>query len=55
MSCYWGRGEEFLQLPSFHTILQVHEIHKHEKHFQVSPKESHKVEILARIYFSVTE
>jgi hypothetical protein len=44
------------QLPSFHTKSQVLEIHKREKHFKVSHnKKSHKVKILARIYFSITE
>jgi hypothetical protein len=42
------------QLPSIHTKSQVLEIHKHE-HFKVShKKESFKVEVLARIYFSIT-
>jgi hypothetical protein len=49
----WMRG--LLQLPSFHTKSQVLQIHKHEKHFKVSHnKESQKVEVLARIYFSIT-
>jgi hypothetical protein len=31
------------------------ETNKHEKHFKVSHnKESHKVKVLARIYFSIT-
>jgi hypothetical protein len=34
----------------FPSKSQVLEIHKHEKHF----KESHKVKVLARIYFSIT-
>jgi hypothetical protein len=42
-------------LPSFHIKLQVLEIHKHEKHFMVyHNKESHKVKVLASIYFSKT-
>jgi hypothetical protein len=48
----WG----FLQLPSFHLKSQVLEIHKHEKNFKVSHnRESHKKEVLAKIYFSKTE
>jgi hypothetical protein len=44
----------FLQLPSFHTKSQVIELHKYEKHFKVShSKEYHRVEVLARIYFSI--
>jgi hypothetical protein len=40
----------------FPTKSQILEIHKHEKHFKVSHnKEFHKVEVLARIYFSITE
>jgi hypothetical protein len=43
------------QLPSFHIKSQILEIHKHGKHFKVSHnKESHKVEVLGRIYFSIT-
>jgi hypothetical protein len=39
------------QIPSFHAKSQVLEIHKHEEHFKVSHnKESHKTEVLARIY-----
>jgi hypothetical protein len=45
----------FPWLPSFHEKSQVLEIHRDEKHFQVSRnKESHKVEVLARFYFSIT-
>jgi hypothetical protein len=33
---------------------QVIEIHKCEKHFKETHKESHKVEVLTRIYFSIT-
>jgi hypothetical protein len=47
--------EEFPQLHSFYTKSQVLEIHRCAKHFKVSHnKESHKVEVLARIYFSIT-
>jgi hypothetical protein len=50
----WMRG--LPQLPSFHTKSQALEIHKHEKHFKVSHnKESHKVKVLVRIYFSTTK
>jgi hypothetical protein len=53
--CYWRRDEGFPQLPSSHTKPQVLETHKHEKHFEVSHNnESYKVEVLARIYFSIT-
>jgi hypothetical protein len=47
--------EGFPQLASFHAKSQVLEIHKHEKHFKVSHnKEPHKVEVLVKIYFSIT-
>jgi hypothetical protein len=50
-----GWMEEFPQLHSFYTKSQVLEIHRCAKHFKVSHnKESHKVEVLARIYFSIT-
>jgi hypothetical protein len=43
------------QLPSFHAKSQVLEIHKHKKHVKVPHnKESHKVEVLERIYFRIT-
>jgi hypothetical protein len=52
-----GKRKGFPQISSFHSKSQVLEIHKHEKNFKVShiqKGESHKVEVLARIYFSVT-
>jgi hypothetical protein len=50
-----GQMRRLLQLPNFHTKSQVLEIHKNEQHFKVShKKESHKVKVLARIYFSIT-
>jgi hypothetical protein len=45
--CHWRTDEGFPQLPSFHAKSQVLEIHKHKKHFKMSPnKEAHKVEVL---------
>jgi hypothetical protein len=42
------------QLPGFQAKSQVLEINKHEKCFKVSHnKDSHKVKVLARIYFSI--
>jgi hypothetical protein len=42
------------QFPPVSMQTKVLEIHKHEKHFEVSHnKESHMVEVLARIYFSI--
>jgi hypothetical protein len=50
-----GQMRGFPQLPSFHAKSQVLEICKHEKNFKVPHnKESHKVEVLAKIYFSKT-
>jgi hypothetical protein len=44
----------FPQTPILYTKLQVLEIHKHEKNFEVSHnKESYKVEVLARISFNI--
>jgi hypothetical protein len=44
------------QLPGFQAKSQVLEIHRHEKHFEVSNnKESHKVKVLALIYFSTQD
>jgi hypothetical protein len=52
---YLRRVKGLPQLPSFHAKSRVLEIHKCETHFKVSHnKESHKVEILAKIYFSIT-
>jgi hypothetical protein len=40
------------KIPSFHAKSQVLKIHKCEKNFKMfHNKESHKVEVLARIYF----
>jgi hypothetical protein len=45
---------EFPQILSVHAKSQVLEIHKHEKNFKVSyNEESHKAEVLARMYFSM--
>jgi hypothetical protein len=44
-----GQMRDLLQLPSFHIKSQILEIYKHTKHF----KDSHKVEVLARIYFNI--
>jgi hypothetical protein len=42
-------------LPSFYAKSQVLEILKYEKHFKMSHnKESHKIEVLAWSYFSIT-
>jgi hypothetical protein len=50
-----GWVREFPQFPSFHAKSQFFEVHKYEKHLNVSHnKNSHKVEVLARIYFSIT-
>jgi hypothetical protein len=44
------------ELPNFHAKSHILEIHNNEKHFKVShSKESHKVKVLARLYFNITE
>jgi hypothetical protein len=53
--CHQKTDEGAPILSSFLVKSQVLEIHRHEKHFKVSHnKESHKVKVLAMIYFSIT-
>jgi hypothetical protein len=50
-----GQMKGLPHFPGFHANSQVLKIHRCEKYFKMSySKESHKLEVLARIYFSKT-